>query len=145
MLAGERGAFCPVRGGAAPVQQAGGGQGECARAQRRDAAAPGVRLAQDIEHPRRVRRGGDGRQHDHGARTADPPGSVGRQDLETAVGGHRPPGDAAHEGAVPGSAEHRRPLVAEDVAGDTELEDGDPVVNDDGDGMSVTRWSGGAA
>jgi hypothetical protein len=48
MLAGERGAFRPVRGGAAPVEQPGGGQGECARAQRRDAAAPGVRLAQDI-------------------------------------------------------------------------------------------------
>jgi hypothetical protein len=104
-----------------------------------------VSLPQDILQFRWDLLEGHGRQHDHGAGTADSVQSVGRQDLESAVGYHRPRGDAAHEGAVPGNAERRRPLVAEDVAGDTELERRDPVVNDDGDGMSVTPRLDGPA
>ena len=138
MLACEQAAFCPVRGGAAAVEQPGGGQGERARAQRHDPAAPCVRLPQHIEHRGRVRRGRDGRQHDHRARGADLPGPVGRQDPESAVGGHRPPGEAAYEGAVPGNAANRGPLVAEDVAGHPQLEHGDPVRDHDGDRMPRT-------
>ena len=51
MPAGELAAFCPVRRGAAAVQQPRGGQGEGAGAQRHDAAAPRVGLPQDPAIP----------------------------------------------------------------------------------------------
>ena len=64
---------------------------------------------------------------------ADRFGPVTGQDLESAVGGHRPGGEAADERAVPGNADQVGPLVAEDVAGHPQLEHGDPVADDDGD------------
>ena len=82
---------------------------------------------------------GHGRQHDHGVRAADPLRPRSGQDPESAVGGHRPRREAADERAVPGHAGQRGPLVAEDVAGDPQLERGDTVTGDDRHDVGLAR------
>jgi hypothetical protein len=130
--AGQVGALRPVRGGPAPVQQARGGQDQRAGAQRDDAPALRAGLAQRGEHRAWHQVGGVGRQHDDGPGGAQRGQPARHLDLEARVDRHGR-GDPADRQPVPGHAESLRVAGAEDVAGHAELEQGDPLVDHDGD------------
>ena len=72
-----------------------------------------------------------GREDDHGVDPACSLQTERRMDPQAAVGRHGSTARAADGEPVPGDAEVRQIVVAEDVAGHAELEHPDPVVDDD--------------
>ena len=113
---------CPMRCSPAPVEQAGGRQGERTRAHRQDPGAAGVGSSQSVQQlgmgfgrPPRGR-------HHNGIRPPESVEAVGRVDRETGLGHDRRWIGGAHQEAVPRNLEHLGPVNAEDLARDSELE-----------------------
>ncbi|MCY1507865.1 hypothetical protein D9M68_421540 [compost metagenome] len=125
----------PMRGGGAPVQQAGFGQHERAQAQPGDPGAPAVAGAQRLQQGgRRGFFGVPPGRHDEGVGLFQRGKPVLHLDLEPRHGGNEPWRLGADQQAV---ARHAQPgqVVAEHLAGDGQVEGADALEGDDGDGM----------
>ena len=130
---GQLGALGPVRGDPPPVQQPGRGQHEGSGAQRHQARAAGVRLAQRRQHGRGRPVRCPARRHQHGVRPQHLLQAVRDLHAQPVVEGHR--SRSTDHQAVPGLVGAGREVGAEDLGGHRQPEWVHPVVHDEGDGV----------
>ncbi len=122
----------PMGGDPAPVEQTGFGQDERSGTQRDDATPSRLRSPKCLEHLGRHEVEILGRRHDNGACVANLLEPVRSMQLQAAIDGDRYWARPADGKPVPRGVEVGDVVLAENVAGDAELEQRDPLVHDNG-------------